>query len=57
MFFGYRICGYVSANKRRYFGTYHISLDRFPMADINLDLLIYVETVTLLVSGKMALFF
>lgn len=57
MFFGYRICRYVSANKRRYFGTYHISLDRFPMADINLDLLIYVETVTLLVSGKMALFF
>ena len=46
--FCYRICRYVSANKRRYFGTYHISLDRFPMTDINPDLSSHVETVCLL---------
>lgn len=40
--FCYRICRYVSANKRRYFGTYHISLDRFPMTDINPDLVILI---------------
>ena len=42
------VCRYVSANKRRYLGTCNISLDRFPMTDINLDLSSHVETVVLM---------
>ena len=39
-------------NKRRYFATVYISLDRFPKTDINLDVSCHVETVVLLSQLK-----
>lgn len=37
----------ANANKRRDFGTNHISLDRFQMIDINPDLSSHIETIVL----------
>ena len=39
-------------NKRRYFATFYISLDRFPKTDINQDVSCHVETVVLLSQQK-----
>ena len=37
----------ANAKKRRHFGTFHISLNRFPMTDINPDLSSHAETIGL----------
>ena len=39
-------------NKRRYFATFHISLDKFPKTDINQDVSCHIETVALLSKLK-----
>ena len=42
----------ANAKKRRHFGTFHISLNRFPMTDINPDLSSHCEIVCLLGKRK-----
>ena len=39
-------------NKRRYFATFYISLDRFPKTDINQNVSCHVETVVKLSLKK-----
>lgn len=44
----YRICWYASTNKRKYFVTVHISIDRFSKFDINQYVLCHLGDVELL---------